>query len=95
MQMDIEKIRSKPIDDLLRGTNEQPGSQFAYAIDRELQRRQEHRAESLVALQKEAAESQIKSSDSIVRNAKWIRASALSVIIGTIIAVASFVLSLV
>lgn len=82
-------------DQLYTGSAEQPGSQRAYERDREIQRRNDMRAASLQLKQIEAAEAGIRASNAIVSNSKWIRSSAIAVILGTIVAIATFALTLI
>ena len=83
----------KSIDDLLDGRGQQPNSQEAYNIDREIERRKVHATAELSQAQILAAKKQILAAEAIVSNAFWIRASAISVVVGTVIGVATFVLS--
>lgn len=89
-------VKWREIDDskLFDAGEEQPGSQREYDRRIEIARRQNERAKALHERQMEAADHQIEASKAIARNAKWIRASAFAVIVGTIVAVVSLVISL-
>ena len=76
--------------EVFQGADEQPGSQLAYERDREISLRQFKLAKALAEVQTRAAEKQILAADAVIKNAKWIRRSTISVIIGTTVAILSF-----
>lgn len=86
----MTEIQNLHEDELFNGANEQPGSQRSYNNDREISRRQFKLAKDLSEVQTRAAEKQILAADAVIKNAKWIRRSTISVIIGTTVAILSF-----